>query len=673
MMSAFSALSTLIYGIAFTFLEGGKEVWWDRVLVFNYSVFCLLISFSNISKPMLFRLMMVMFYLFTTQVIFITGYNNFGFYYIMGLLLTLQAVSISFRYTTQAVYYLLYFNVGVVVAIISVDEQYYAQGMYALFAIMISSFLLFLIIRMKTFYQRNVKMQKDLLLSVVEKTEDAMFLTDFEGIIQDANKTAADMFGYELATLCNRDISDFRKKKLTPEEDFKGVSTLLKERFWNDEVEMKKKDGSTFPTYLSISWIHRENEELLVYRVRDITGEKERTRELVKAKEDAEKAVKAKSDFLATMSHEIRTPMNGVIGMADLLNDTALTHDQQVFVDTIRMSGQNLLVIINDILDFSKIESGKMVMQNAPVNLQKMMGEVFSLMEIGARTKGLTMFLDCDDKITDQVLVDEVRIKQVLINLLGNAIKFTDKGNVILSATLTGSTKSQYRLNFAVTDTGIGIQADKIEGLFESFTQVDSSATRKFGGTGLGLTISKRLIEAMNGEIFVRSTPQRGSTFSFELALERVKEMDSNTEAKPDTNLSSDVIANISKLRICVAEDNIINQHVIRLLLANFNINPTIVNNGAELIDLVKKESFDVVFMDLQMPEIDGIKAAEQIAVLDLPVAPKIVAVSANVMEDERIRCEQAGMIAFLNKPIELDGLQETLVMLQKLMAEKEI
>ncbi|MDP4828242.1 MAG: ATP-binding protein, partial [Flavobacteriales bacterium] len=470
------------------------------------------------------------------------------------------------------------------------------------------------------------------------------------------------------------DISDFRKQKLTPEQDFKGVSTLLKDRFWNDEVEMRKKDGSTFPTFLSISWIHRENEELLVYRVRDITGEQERTRELVKAKDDAEKAVKAKSEFLATMSHEIRTPMNGVIGMADLLNDTALTHDQQVFVDTIRMSGQNLLVIINDILDFSKIESGKMVMQNTPINLKKMMGEVFSLMEIGARSQGLAMFLDCDEKITDEVLGDEVRIKQVLINLLGNAIKFTDKGNVILSATLTAKTRNEYRLNFAVTDTGIGIDEGKISDLFESFTQVDSSATRKFGGTGLGLSISKRLIEAMNGQINVRSAPNRGSTFSFEIASERVAEDGAKPEATKALDISSEALTEISKLKICVAEDNVINQHVIRLLLANFNILPTIVSNGMELVELIKQESFDVVLMDLQMPQLDGIAAAEQIANLGLASdrIPKIVAVSANVMEEERIRCEQVGMVGFLNKPIELDGLQETLVMLQSLISEKE-
>ncbi|MDP4827992.1 MAG: PAS domain S-box protein, partial [Flavobacteriales bacterium] len=222
LMSVFSALSIMAFGLLFSFLEESKEIWWDRVLVFNYSVFTLVISFTNISKPMLFRLMMVMFYLFTAQVIFITGYNSFGFYYIMGLLLTLQAVSISFRNTTQAVYYLLYFNVGVIVAIFGIDEQYHPQGLYALSAIMLSSFFLFLIIRMKTHFQRNVKMQKDLLLSVVEKTEDAIFLTDFEGIIQDANKTAAELFGYELEALCDLDISDFRKQKLTPEQDFKG-------------------------------------------------------------------------------------------------------------------------------------------------------------------------------------------------------------------------------------------------------------------------------------------------------------------------------------------------------------------------------------------------------------------------------------------------------------------
>ncbi|MBI1266120.1 MAG: response regulator [Cryomorphaceae bacterium] len=674
-MSVFSALSILAFGLLFSFLDDSKEIWWDRLLVFNYSVFCFLISFTNISKPLLFRLMMVMFYLFTAQVIFITGYNNFGFYYIMGLLLTLQAVSISFRNTTQAVYYLLYFNFGVVVAIFAVDEQFYSQGIYALSAIMLSSFFLFLIIRIKTNFQRNVKMQKDLLLSVVEKTEDAIFLTDFEGIIQDASKTAAELFGYELEALCDLDITDFRNEKLTPEQDFKGVSTLLKDRFWNDEVEMRKKDGSIFPTFLSISWIHRENEELLVYRVRDITGEKERTKELVKAKEDAEKAVKAKSDFLATMSHEIRTPMNGVIGMADLLNDTALTHDQQVFVDTIRMSGQNLLVIINDILDFSKIESGKMVMQNAPINLKKMMGEVFSLMEIGARSKGLAMFFDCDEKITDEVLGDEVRIKQVLINLLGNAIKFTDKGNIILSATLTGKTRNEYRLIFAVTDTGIGIEEDKISDLFESFTQVDSSATRKFGGTGLGLSISKRLIEAMNGQINVRSAPNRGSTFSFELVLERVVDDGVKIDVSKALDISSEMLSEISMLKICVAEDNVINQHVIRLLLANFNIRPTIVSNGMELVELIKEEYFDVVLMDLQMPQLDGIAAAEEITKLGLASnkIPKIVAVSANVMEEERIRCEQAGMVGFLNKPIELDGLQETLVMLQNLIGSKEM
>lgn len=674
LMSLLSALATLIYGLLFSYLDEGQEIWWDRVLVFNFSIFCLLISYTSISKQILFRLMSVMFYVFTTQVIFITGYNNFGFYYIMGLLLTLQAVSISFKNTVQSVYYLLYFNVGVTIALLAVDNAYYSQGLYALLAIMVSSVLLFLIIRIKTNYQLSVKMQKDLLLSVVEKTEDAIFLTDFEGIIQDANKTAAEMFGYELLSLNKLDISDFRKHKLTPDQDFKGVTTLLKERFWNDEVEMKKKDGSTFSTYLSISWIHRDNEELLVYRVRDITGEKERTKELVKAKDDAEKAVKAKSEFLATMSHEIRTPMNGVIGMADLLYDTPLSQEQQVFVDTIRMSGQNLLVIINDILDFSKIESGMMLMHNAPLKVEKMLKEVFSLMEVSAKSKGLTMYLDFDENIKDVLLGDEVRIKQVLINMLGNAIKFTDSGRIILSAVLLSKSNENYRLNFAVTDTGIGIEPDKIEGLFESFTQVDSSTTRKFGGTGLGLAISKRLIEAMGGHIQVYSSPMNGSTFSFEISLEKHNSDNSGSHQKETVALTLQQLEGIANLKICVAEDNIINQHVIRLLLSNFKINPTIVNNGAELVELVKIKHFDAILMDLQMPELDGIGATEQIFKLDFadqPI-PKIVAVSANVMDEDRLKCLNAGMIGFLNKPIELQGLQEILLMIHQSEVEKE-
>ncbi|MFM1930706.1 MAG: hypothetical protein RL226_9 [Bacteroidota bacterium] len=669
LMSVIAALSTVVFGVVLYAVVGGVELIWDRALVFVFVLITFLLSYSNSKQAVLYRMMNAMFYIYTAQVILSIWLNHFGFYYIMSLFLTLQAVTISFKRTTQAFFYLLFFNVGTTLAVMACENEYLSTATYTMLAILISSALLYALVKVKSGFQQDVKVQKDLLMSIVAKTEEAILLTDFEGIIQDANSAAADMFGYDHSSLFGKDVSDFRLRRLTPEEDFNGVSTLLKDHFWNDEVIMKRSDGSTFPTFLSISWIHRNSEELLVYRVRDITEEKNKTSELVVAKEAAEKAVKVKADFLATMSHEIRTPMNGVLGMVELLSETPLTRDQRTFVDTIRMSGQNLLVIINDILDFSKIESGKLEMKKVPIDIRKMMEEVFRLMSVTAKEKGLRMFLHVDDEIRLRALGDEVRIKQVLINLAGNAIKFTESGNIVLSAKLKGDGNNQYTIVFSIADTGIGIEPEKVSMLFESFTQIDSSSSRKYGGTGLGLAISKRLIELMDGSIRVDSIPGKGSTFSFELALPCTEEKAGNDLRSEERKFTSEEMFDISNLSICVAEDNIINQHVIRLLLADFGIHPTVVSNGAELIEELKTNRYDAVFMDLQMPEIDGFEAAELIRDMNFNdhSPPQIIAVSANVLEEEKKLCKSLGMIDFLNKPIELDRLYEVLSLLVKL------
>ncbi|RQW61082.1 hybrid sensor histidine kinase/response regulator [Vibrio viridaestus] len=388
-------------------------------------------------------------------------------------------------------------------------------------------------------------------------------------------------------------------------------------------------------------------------RFRDMSND------LQKAKQTAEHTTKIKSEFLANMSHEIRTPMNGILGMAWQLANTSLSEKQIRMLDIIQSSGQSLLVIINDILDLSKIEAGKIELENRPVNLQSLCNELELLFQNQAKAKSIHLKVTISEEDVIWFNGDETRIKQVLMNLIGNAIKFTEHGHVCLNVKAENVTDKKIKLTFSVTDTGIGIEPEKITTLFEAFSQADTSITRKYGGTGLGLTITSKLLSLMNAPLHVDSQINQGSCFYFILETQRdVKVENSATNYRNDTANAPNLA--LSHLNVLVAEDNEINQVVIEGLLNNLNItNVVLVENGEKAVKQCQEENFDLIFMDMQMPILDGIQATIQIRGLPDYKSTPIVALTANVLENDKQLCFSVGMNDFLAKPVDFKHLEQ--------------
>jgi PAS domain S-box-containing protein len=388
----------------------------------------------------------------------------------------------------------------------------------------------------------------------------------------------------------------------------------------------------------------------------DVTSNKIYEAELKKAKVLAEEGTKTKSQFLANMSHEIRTPLNGIIGMAQILNETRLTKKQKEIVNILSTSGENLLVLINDILDFSKIEAGKINFINKDFRLDKPVKEIYDILSRRAEEKGLLLYVNIDKNIPAYVNGDEYRFKQVVLNLVNNAIKFTEKGHVKISVENIGIKEGLHTIKVSVEDTGIGIPEAKKKELFKSFSQLDPSSTKQYEGTGLGLAISKLLTNMMKGEIGVESKPGRGSTFWFTAGFK---------EGTPPQNIKKDLVVAQSKklksktIRVLVVEDNLINQKISSFSLKKAGMEVTLANNGQEAVELFKKQSFDVILMDIQMPVMDGYEATREIRKIEksLNTYTPIIALTANAMQGDAEKCIAAGMDNYLSKPFKIDKL----------------
>ena len=381
---------------------------------------------------------------------------------------------------------------------------------------------------------------------------------------------------------------------------------------------------------------------------------------LHRARRDAEAANRAKSMLLANMSHEIRTPMNAVLGFTELLSTTGLTAEQRDYVETIHSSGQALLTLINDILDFSKLEAGKLSLESLPIDVRAIAQKAVGLLSVQSAEKNLNLSYRVAPSVPALVQGDALRLQQILVNLLSNAVKFTEAGDVTLEVSAASRDDGRCVVEFRVRDTGPGIPPEIQDRLFESYSQADASISRKFGGTGLGLAISRSLAEQMGGAMWVESELGRGSTFHFNVLTRVLDEAPRRTAVRPaGAGLAS---MGSPELRVIVAEDNPVNRELAVIMLHRLGYIVDAASNGAELLDRFAATRYDVVLMDMQMPEIDGLEAARRIRRQWPPERqPRIIAMTAAAFAEDRQRCLEAGMDDYVSKPITAGALSEAL------------
>jgi signal transduction histidine kinase/ActR/RegA family two-component response regulator len=484
--------------------------------------------------------------------------------------------------------------------------------------------------------------------ALIEQLEDRIMVFDDDGRVVDFNRAAATTLALPKTGVMGRQASDVLGAWPELVALFPGTT--------NARTEVKLAGADFEASLLAVLDGHDERTRARVLVLRDITRSKENETQLRVAKEAAEAAGQAQSRFLATMSHEIRTPLNGVVGFTQMLKDTPLGDTQRDYVELIEQSSRSLLVIINDVLDYSKIVADQLEIEQVRCQLDVIIDQAGRLLQPLAAKKGLTLAVRKAAEVPAVVISDPVRLQQILNNLLGNAVKFTESGHILLEVGSPG----EGHIMFRITDTGIGIAPDQQERIFNPFSQADVSTTRRFGGTGLGLSITRRLCGLMGGSLTLQSQLGRGSIFTATVRAVPVfapAEVPAAAESAPGARPAS------RRLRLLVFEDNPINQKVTGLFLARFGHESQFVENGVKGLAVLEHEKFDALLMDLEMPVMDGYETVRRIRAGEKPGGPRvyIIAVTAHALKGERERCMALGMDDFLTKPVILATLHDAL------------
>ncbi len=491
-------------------------------------------------------------------------------------------------------------------------------------------------------YLEQEKFYKD----VVEDGSDVIFVVDFDLNILYHNPSVQNTIGYD--SLVDQNFIDYVHPKV--KKNFLEAFDICKSHPYNSNVEFKFLCGDDTYKYLEFNSINlkfKDGIEGLIFDCRDISERKKDQQELINAQ-------KAKEQFLANMSHEIRTPINGIVGMVNLLSESATTVEQANYLNAIKNSADNLKVIINDILDFSIIEAGKLMLEKIGFNLNYQINSVIDSLTVQAKEKRLTIELLNPEKSQVVLLGDPVRLSQILINLINNAIKFTHKGKITIDVSCSEPHNNITNVTFKVIDTGIGIEKDKVKTIFETFKQADESITRKFGGTGLGLTISKQLVELQGGKISVSSELNVGTTFTFVIPYTPGKNEDVIVSEKDKLFIKPrKSVRSLAGMRVLLVEDNDINRMYAATILRKWHCELSEAENGQIALEKLRKQDYDLILMDIHMPILDGIEAARSIRTSF--AKPKseipIIAFTANALKGDKDKYLDAGMNAYISKP----------------------
>src|SRR5271157_76645 len=508
--------------------------------------------------------------------------------------------------------------------------------------------------------QRRVRERTETIRATLESTADGILVVDSAGGIVAYNYKFVNMWAVPEEILMLRNLRALLKiiePQLIDPQAFisKTQAAYADARGKTDDV-VGLRDGRVFERHSEPQIVNRKSVGR-VWGYRDITERKRAEQELQVAKMAAETANRAKSEFLANMSHEIRTPMNGVLGMTDLLLDTGLNPEQREFASLVKLSADSLLTIINDILDFSKIEAGKLELESIEFNLRDSLAPTIKTLALRAHQKGLELILHIRPEVPEQMVGDPSRLRQIIVNLIGNAIKFTEQGEVALKVALDSSISNELRLHFVVSDTGVGIASEKQKLIFEAFSQAEGSTARRFGGTGLGLTISSRLVEMMGGRIWVESALGQGSSFHFTANLGAGKEV---AETQPAA-----APACLVGLGALVVDDNASNRRILEEMLSRRGMRPKLAESGIVALQYLKeaKDSFAVILTDLNMPDMDGFTLVEQLRQSpELAGEAKVIMLTSSGQRGDAARCRELGVAAYLTKPVSQSELFEAIL-----------
>jgi two-component system, sensor histidine kinase and response regulator len=489
--------------------------------------------------------------------------------------------------------------------------------------------------------------------TIVENALDAVIATDDHGVVEGWNRQAEKIFGWKRDEAMGRSLSD-----LIVPGSLRGAHEDAMERLratgtWehlNTRIERTAvdRDGREFPVELAVAEAYYGSRRILSCFVRDISDRKRWEDEMKRARDAALESVRLKSEFLANVSHEIRTPMNGIIGMTELALDTDLTDDQTEYLEAVQSSAASLLVVINDVLDFSKIEAGHLDFEAIPFRLRDVLGETVKSLALRAHEKGLELVCDVDPDAPDQLVGDPGRLRQVLVNLIGNAIKFTQSGEIVARVRLERPVAETAALRFTIVDSGIGISEEQQRRIFEPFMQADGSTTRRFGGTGLGLSIACRLVETMGGTIRVDSTPGQGSSFWFSVELPRST---ANIERAPAPQIA------LAGLSVVVVDDNATNRRTLKGMLDRWGMKTRSYESGTAALAAIRQAAeaggpFDLALLDVQMPDMDGFTLAREILENSASAAMPILLLTSSGQRGDGARCREMGIAAYLMKPI---------------------